>query len=97
MNTQQQLSNIARNIVQGILDQKKAQGVVGYVLTGDDIRGALGQAAEIPFLKSIITSDMILAVEAELLNSFTTDGGAFDILVDDTDHVPWLTKILENT
>jgi hypothetical protein len=34
---------------------------------------------------------MILAVEAELLNSFTTDGGAFDILVDDTDHVPWLT------
>ncbi len=29
MNTQQQLSNIARNIVQGILDQKKAQGVVG--------------------------------------------------------------------
>ena len=91
MNTQQQLSNIARNIVQGILDQKKAQGVVGYVLTGDDIRGALGQAAEIPFLKSIITSDMILAVEAELLNSFTTDGGAFDILVDDTDHVPWLT------
>lgn len=91
MNTQQQLSNIARNIVQGILDQKKAQGSAGYVLTVDDIRGALGQAAEIPFLKALITSDMILAVEAELLNSFTTDGGAFDILVDDADHVPWLT------
>ena len=91
MNTQQQLSNIARNIVQGILDQKKAQGSAGYVLTVDDIRGALGQAAEIPFLKALITSDMVLAVEAELLNSFTTDGGAFDILVDDADHVPWLT------
>jgi hypothetical protein len=91
MNTQQQFSNIARNIVQGILDQKKAQGSAGYVLTVDDVRGALGQAAEIPFLKALITSDMVLAVEAELLNSFTTDGGAFDILVDDADHVPWLT------
>jgi len=91
MNTQQQFSNIARNIVQGILDQKKAQGSAGYVLTVDDVRGALGQAAEIPFLKALITSDMVLAVEAELLNSFTTDGGAFDILVDDADHVHWLT------
>ena len=90
MNTKQRLSNIARNLVQWILDKKKSDGVVGYVLTPDDIREAIKQAAA-PFASSV-TPVMSLEVEAELLNSFTTDGGAFDILVDDSDHVPWLTS-----
>ena len=92
MNTKQQLSNIARNIVQAKLDEKKLEGVAGYVLTPEDIRDALSQAVSLPFLAKLVTSDMRLEVEAELLNSFTTDGGAFDILVDDTDHQPWLTN-----
>lgn len=91
MNTQQQLSNIARNLVIGFLQTKVSEGFSGYVLTTADIRGALKDASAIPSLKSKVTSDMILAVEAELLTSFTTDGGTFDILVDDTDHMPWLT------
>lgn len=91
MNTLQQLTNIARNLVIGLLQTKVAEGFPGYVLTLADIRGVLDDACAIPSLKAKVTPDMIESVEAELLASFTTDGGTFDILVDDTDHVAWLT------
>jgi hypothetical protein len=91
MNTLQQLTNIARNLVIGLLQTKVAEGSPGYVLTLADIRGELAVACAIPSLKAKVTPDMIESVEAELLASFTTDGGEFDILVDDADHVPWLT------
>ena len=91
MNTLQQLTNIARNLVIGLLQTKVAEGFSGYVLTLADIRGVLDDACAIPSLKAKVTPDMIESVEAELLASFTTDGGTFDILVDDADHVAWLT------
>lgn len=91
MNTLQQLTNIARNLVIGLLQTKVAEGLPGYVLTLADIRGVLDDACEIRSLKAKVTPDMIESVEAELLASFTTDGGTFDILVDDADHVAWLT------
>ena len=91
MNTLQQLTNIARNLVIGLLQTKVAEGLPGYVLTLADIRGVLDDACAIRSLKAKVTPDMIESVEAELLASFTTDGGTFDILVDDADHVAWLT------
>lgn len=91
MRTQQRLSDIARHIIQGVLDERKEKGL-SCVLSRSDVIGALSQAAELPSLKHLVTPEMIQAVEAELFSSFTTDGGAFDSVLDEADHQPWLTE-----
>lgn len=74
-NIEQLLSNISRNIVQHYKDMKRAQGHLGYVLTSEDIKAAVQEAAGMSTIKDKVTKDMILAIESELRTSFTFDGG----------------------